>query len=147
MKNVVTFVGVLVVDIHWGGLMVNDRSLNDLQPFILFAISRTVPRTASLYQLPNVDKAKLMRIQAWETVWIFVNFGCIICLYFNCSQHTMFIQLVIYFLKYSRPLPLLPSNLKFLDCHFKDQYLYTIWDWHTWQQMFLSYCFTGRIKD
>ena len=37
--------------------MVNDRSLNDLQPFILFAISRTVPRTASLYQLPNVDKA------------------------------------------------------------------------------------------
>ena len=57
MKNVVTFVSVLVVDIYWGVLLVNDRSFNDLQPFILFAISRTVPRTASLYQLPNVDKA------------------------------------------------------------------------------------------
>ena len=59
MKNVVTFVSVLVVDIHWGVLLVNDRSLNDLQPFILYAISRTVPRTASLYQLPNVDKGNV----------------------------------------------------------------------------------------
>ena len=29
----------------------------DLQPFILFAISRTVPKTAPLYLLPNIDKA------------------------------------------------------------------------------------------
>ena len=58
MENVVTFVGVLVVDIHWDGQLVNDRCVNDLQPSISFAISRTVPRTASLYQLPNVDKAK-----------------------------------------------------------------------------------------
>ena len=35
------------------------ESLKDLQSFILFAISGTVPRTASLYQLPNVDKANV----------------------------------------------------------------------------------------
>ena len=58
MKNVVTFIGVLVVDIHWGGLLVNDRKVLTIYSlFILFAISQTVPRTASLYKLPNVDKA------------------------------------------------------------------------------------------
>ena len=36
MKNVVTFVGVLVVDKHWGGLLVNDRSLNDLHTAFYF---------------------------------------------------------------------------------------------------------------
>ena len=35
------------------------ESLKDLQSFILFAISGTVPRTASLYQLPNVDKGNV----------------------------------------------------------------------------------------
>ena len=33
----------------------------------------------------------------FEFFWfVFVNFDCIICIYYNCSQHTMFIQFVIY---------------------------------------------------
>ena len=85
-----------------------------IQPFIFFAISRTVPRTASLYQLPNIDKANAdpgLRDRLNFLKLVFVNFGCIICLYFNCSQHTTLIQFVIVFLKYSRPSP--PPSLRF----------------------------------
>ena len=29
-----------------------------------------------------------------------VNVECIICIYFNCSQHTMFIQMIVFSLQY-----------------------------------------------
>ena len=50
MKNVVTCVGVLVVDIHWGGLLVMIEKI-----FNLLFYLRSVGKYQG--QLPNVDKA------------------------------------------------------------------------------------------
>ena len=86
--------------LHLAGVLVNYwKALNVSQPFILLAVSRTVPRKASRYQLLNVDKANADSglTDRLNFFWfVFVNFDCIICIYYNCSQHTMFIQFVIY---------------------------------------------------
>ena len=116
MKNIVTFVGELVVDIHWDGQLVNDCQALMIYSLLFY------PRSVGQYQgqrhyTSSRMLTKRMRIQDWETfrnfLACFVNFDCIICIYmyFNCSQHTMLIQFVIYFLKYSRPPP--PPSLRF----------------------------------
>ena len=55
--------------------------------------------SALRFQLPNVDKAKAdpgqahwARVPPFEIFFlsVFVNFDCMICVYFNRSQHTMF---------------------------------------------------------
>ena len=53
LKNIVTFVGVLVVDIHLGGLLVNDRKALMFNSLLFF--SRSVVQYR--YQILNVDKA------------------------------------------------------------------------------------------
>ena len=85
-KKIVTFVGVLVVDIHWGGLLVSD--LKTLT--ISLAVSRTVPRTGHDTSSRMADPELIDRLK------IFLGFDCIVCIHFNCCQHIMFIQFVIY---------------------------------------------------
>ena len=47
-------VGLLVVKIHQGGPLVNDRKVLTINSLLFY--SRPVSRTASRFQLPNVDK-------------------------------------------------------------------------------------------
>ena len=109
-----TFVGVQctcgMVDIHWGGLLVNDWKVLTIYSLLFYLRSvgqyQGQRHYIRSYQLPNIDKANadLVLRDRLKNFWlVFVNFGSIICIYFNCCQHTMFIEFVIYFLKYSPP--------------------------------------------
>ena len=52
-KKIVTFVGVLVVDIHWGGLLVSDLKTLTISAFYFTRGQSDSTKNRSRYQLPN----------------------------------------------------------------------------------------------
>ena len=82
LKNIVTFVGVLVVDIHLGGLLVNDRKALMFNSLLFF--SRSVVQYRN--QILNVDKANAdsgLTDRLYFLLVFFFLFNCIICIQFN----------------------------------------------------------------